>query len=147
MKLIGACLAVLLLAATRGAAQTPPSPAQAQQLLDRARNDPALAATIRARILQSGLTPEQIRARLRASGYPEELLDAYLSPEGSEVNGRAPGSVEIAAIRALGLPPIELTQEMLAVDTGLIDARGKDTSRVFGIDVFRRSTTQFLPLL
>jgi polysaccharide export outer membrane protein len=147
MKLIGVCLATLFLAAPLGAAQSPPSPSQAQQLLERAKTDPALASMIRRRLEQSGLTPEQIRARLRASGYPEELLDSYLGPEGAEVGGRAPGSVEIAAIRALGLPPIELAHDMLPVDTGLIDARSLDTARVFGIDVFQRTTTQFLPLL
>jgi hypothetical protein len=83
MKLptIGACLSALVLAARWGSAQTPPSlpsPQQAQQLVEQAGQDPALAAQIRARIQQSGLTPEQIRARLRASGYPEALLDAYL---------------------------------------------------------------------
>ena len=37
-----------------------------------------LLQQLRARILSSGLTPDQIRARLRAEGYPETLLDAYL---------------------------------------------------------------------
>lgn len=147
MKLIGACLAALLLAAPPGAAQTPPTPAQAQQIIDQARQDPALAATIRARLMQSGLTAEQVRARLRASGYSESLLDSYLGAEGPGPDARAPGSLEIAAIRALGLPPIELTQDFLPVDTGLIDSRGSSSSRVFGVDVFRRTTTQFLPLL
>jgi protein involved in polysaccharide export with SLBB domain len=119
-----------------------PTPAQVQQALQQ----PGLADVLRQRIGQSGLTPDQIRARLRASGYPATLLDAYL---GEGVSGQAmatPGFQELAAIQALGLPPVY--QPFLAVDTGLIRARGGDApSRVFGVDVFRRSTTQFLPLL
>src|SRR5688572_22810959 len=56
MRPIGVCLVALVVAAPPGAAQTPPSPAQAQQVLDRAQQDPTLAAAIRARIQQSGLT-------------------------------------------------------------------------------------------
>src|SRR5205809_255960 len=56
--------------------------------------------------------------------------------------------VLVAAVRAVGLPPIELTQGQLPVDTGLIRARAESAqSRVFGVDVFSRSKTQFLPLL
>ena len=147
LSLLPGILLLVAIAVPCAASQSSPSPAQAQQLIDQARQDPGLGSTIRARIQQSGLTPEQIRARLRASGYPESLLDTYLGAESSGLGGRAPGSLEIAAIRALGLPPIELSQDLLPVDTGLIDARGRSPSRVFGIDVFRRTTTQFLPLL
>jgi protein involved in polysaccharide export with SLBB domain len=119
-----------------------PSPAQVQQALQQ----PALGEAVRQRISASGLTADQIRARLRASGYPATLLDAYI---GEGMQGQAiaaPGLHELAAIQALGLPPVE--QPFLAVDTGFIRARGGDKpSRVFGVDVFRRSTTQFLPLL
>ena len=143
---IGAALAVV---AARPAAAQNPTPGQAQQLLQQAQQNPALAEQLRQRLLQSGLTPDQIRARLRASGYPDSLLDAYLGPGGA-MGGpqRTPGAFELAAIRAVGLPPIELTQGQLPVDTGLIRARAESAqSRVFGVDVFRRSKTQFLPLL
>ena len=100
---------------------------------------------------QSGLTPDQIRARLQASGYPANLLDAYLggTTPGPSV---APGANELAAVQALGLAPITLPVAALPVDTGLVRAaRGvapvEAPSRVFGVDVFRRTTTQFLPLL
>ncbi|HXF96003.1 MAG TPA: SLBB domain-containing protein, partial [Gemmatimonadales bacterium] len=59
------------------------------------------------------------------------------------------GLAELTAIEALGLPPV-IPKERLGVDTGLIRFRGDTTgppSRVFGVDVFRRTTTQFLPLL
>src|SRR5947208_457502 len=141
--------AVLALVAARPAAAQNPPPGQAQQLLQQAQQNPALAEQLRQRLLQSGLTPDQIRARLRASGYPDSLLDAYLGPGGVGAGPqRTPGAFELAAIRAVGLPPIELAQGQLPVDTGLIRARAESVqSRVFGVDVFRRSKTQFLPLL
>src|SRR5207237_389521 len=114
------------------------------------QQNPGLPDMIRQRLQQSGLTPEQVRARLSASGYPPNLLDAYLgaaSAGGALSGGALPaGALELAAIQALGLPPVD--QTVLAVDAGLIRMRGAYTpSRVFGVDVFRRSTTQFLPLL
>src|SRR5881296_834536 len=144
--------AALALVAARPAAAQNPTPGQAQQLLQQAQQNPALAEQLRQRLLQSGLTPDQIRARLRASGFPDSLLDAYLGPGAAGGGGggpqRTPGPLELAAIRAVGLPPIELSQGQLPVDTGLIRARAESLpSRVFGVDVFRRSKTQFLPLL
>src|SRR3989454_5126155 len=141
--------AALTLLAGRPAAAQNPTPAQAQQLLQQAQQNPALAEQLRQRLQQSGLTPDQIRARLRASGYPDSLLDAYLGPGGAGAGPqRTPGAFELAAVRAVGLPPIELAQGQLPVDTGLIRARAEwAQSRVFGVDVFRRSKTQFLPLL
>jgi protein involved in polysaccharide export with SLBB domain len=103
---------------------------------------------IRQRIRESGLSAEQIRSRLRASGYPENLLDAYLGT-GAPQAGIQPGIAELSAIQALGFGPVGPSQQ-LPLDTGMIRWRG-DTlvskSNVFGVDVFRRSTTQFLPLL
>jgi protein involved in polysaccharide export with SLBB domain len=109
------------------------------------QQNPGLGDVIRQRLQQSGLTAEQIRARLQASGYPTGLLDIYLN--GPAVGAVLPaGALELSALQALGLPPIE--QNLLPVDTGLIRMRGGyGTSRVFGVDVFRRTTTQFLPLL
>src|SRR3989441_7646044 len=138
-------LLCLLAVAPQGLrSQVPPS--QAPQALQQAvQQNPGLTDVIRQRILQSGLTPEQVRARLAASGYPSNLLDAYLS---GSVNGAAlPASaLELAAIQALGVPPIE--ESLLSVDTGMIRMRGTNvSSRVFGVDVFRRTTTQFLPVL
>src|SRR3989441_360469 len=134
--------ALMLAAEPRLAGAQQPSPAQAQQLL---QQNPALADVIRQRLQQSGLTAEQVRARLQASGYPANLLDAYLG-SGVAPSAQPAGALELAAIQALGLPPVE--QSLLAVDTGLIRMRGAySPSRVFGVDVFRRTTTQFLPLL
>src|SRR5204862_301735 len=101
---------------------------------------------IRQRLMEWGLSADQIRARLRASGYPENLLDSYLG-SGAVPAGVQPGTAELSAIQALGFGTLGATQQM---DTGMIRWRG-DTlvskSNVFGVDVFRRSTTQFLPTL
>ena len=143
-------LGVLLGAATPAPAQVP-SPAQAQSALQQAvQQNPGLPDMIRQRLQQSGLTAEQVRARLSASGYAPNLLDAYLggTSSGGALSGAAlpAGALELSAIQALGLPPVE--QSYLPVDSGFIRTRGAGpASRVFGVDVFRRSTTQFLPLL
>src|SRR2546428_10175211 len=119
--------ALTLVAARPGLAQNPTT-GQAQQLLQQAQQNPALAEQLRQRLLQSGLPPDQIRARLRASGYPDSLLDAYLGPGGGAVGGggggpqRSPGAMELAAIRAVGLPPIQLAQGQLPVAPGPIPA-------------------------
>jgi polysaccharide export outer membrane protein len=80
------------------------SAAQAQQMLEA---NPSLLRELRARILSSGLTPDQVRARLRAEGYPENLLDAYLNGGDSvtETAGPAIGGQNdvFAAVRALGI--------------------------------------------
>jgi polysaccharide export outer membrane protein len=84
-------------------AQNPPSPTEAQRMLE---SNPALLQQLRSRILSSGLTPEQIRARLRAEGYPESLLDAYIpggTGTGAEiVNVGTPDDV-LNAVSQLGI--------------------------------------------
>ena len=127
------------------AAQVPP-PSQAQAALQQAlQQQPGLADVLRARIRESGLSADQIRTRLRASGYPETLLDAYLGEAAPGQETAAPGAQELAAIQALGLPPI--TGELVTLDTGVVRRVGGPPSAVFGVDVFQRTTTQFLPLL
>src|SRR3989441_7205641 len=139
--------ALVLAAAPRPAGAQNPSPAQVQQLLQQALQNPGLAEQLQQRLQESGLTPQQIRARLRASGLPDTVLDAYLGPGGGAT--RNPGQMELAAIRAVGLPPIELApNKFLPVDTGLIRARAEaGPRRVFGVGGFRRASTQFMPLL
>jgi polysaccharide export outer membrane protein len=131
---------VALVALTPGVAAQQPTAAQVQQAL---QQQPGLGDMVRTRIAQSGLTPEQIRARLTASGYPATLLDPYLSASTAAVT--TPGQQELAALQALGLPAV--TQELISPDTGIVRAVGGPPSDVFGVDVFRRTTTQFLPLL
>jgi protein involved in polysaccharide export with SLBB domain len=113
--------------------------AQIEQL----RRNPEL---VRQQIQQSGLTPEQVRARLRAAGYPENLLDAYLASGQTGMPAPGLGTTELAALEALGLP-FRMAEALLPVDTGAVRRDPRRPSRVFGVDAFRRSTTQFLPLL
>jgi protein involved in polysaccharide export with SLBB domain len=159
MMLCGAkrCLLAAALAvgvSTGLPAQQVPPPSQAATSLQQAiATQPGLAEVLRGRIRESGMAPEQIRARLQASGYPPTLLDAYLGVPSPGQTTPAPGATELAAIQALGLPPITV-QAVLPVDTGLVRTIQADTAvaesaalRVFGADVFRRTTTQFLPTL
>ena len=96
-------LTAFLVAAPALAAAQNPSPTEAQRMLE---SNPALLQQLRARILSSGLTPEQIRARLRAEGYPETLLDAYIpggpSSGAEAVNAGTPDDV-LSAVSRLGI--------------------------------------------
>src|SRR5215510_8120647 len=116
-----------------------PTPSQAGQMLNSMP-----AETIRQRIQQSGLTPDQIRSRLAASGYPPNLLDAYIGT-GTPTQGLGlitPGAQELAAIEALGFGPVTLPGQKLPVDTGMTklqEARHAESlavgNYVFGGDV------------
>src|SRR5437016_893719 len=117
-----------------------PTATQVQQAL---QQQPGLGDVVRSRIAQSGLSADQIRARLQASGYPGTLLDPYLSA--TAPSGLVPGSQELTALQALGLPAI--ANPALPYDTGLVRSARTQPSEVFGVDVFQRTTTQFLPLL
>jgi protein involved in polysaccharide export with SLBB domain len=110
--------------------------------LETLRRNPEL---IRQQIQRSGLTQDQIRARLRAAGYPETLLDAYLGTGRAGLPAPMPGATELAALEALSLP-FQVAEALLPLDTGVV-ARRLAPSRVFGVDAFRRTTTQFLPVL
>ena len=122
----------------RAARAQQPTPEQLQQL---ARQSPDL---IRQRLLQSGLSATDVRSRLRAAGYPDNLLDNYL--EGGMLPLEAsPG--ELSAFQALGLAPPTEQEGALTLDTGLVRRRDTVHSNVFGVDVFQRASTQFLPLL
>lgn len=142
-------VACLLGAPRAGTAQGLPSAGQVQQML---QNNPQLADQLRQRLAQSGLTPEQVRARLQAAGYPESLLDSYMGSTASS-GSAVPGVMEMSAVQALGLAPAA-TGGTVPLDTGQISAdlavRAESLAAgnyVFGVDIFRRSRTQFLPVL
>src|SRR3989442_918533 len=131
-------------------AQNPPlpPPSQAASALQQAlQRNPGLGDVIRQRITQSGLTADQIRARLQASGYPASLLDAYLGSETPGQPSPVPVPKESAVILSVGVPGVGTAGQVLPVDTGLVRAVAGGKSGVFGVDVFQRTTTQFLPLL
>src|SRR5438874_2079463 len=125
-----------------------------EQLVQLLAQNPRLAAQLRQRIEQSGLTPEQIRAQLTLNGYPAYLLDAYLGgPQSGEAT--QPSGQMLAALQSVGIGVPTLGTGSLPVDTGLIRERVAALpaeslavgNYVFGVDVFRRTSTQFLPLL
>jgi protein involved in polysaccharide export with SLBB domain len=134
-------LFVVFAAVAPGLAAQNPTSNQVQQAL---QQQPGLADALRSRIRESGLGAEQIRARLRANGYAASLLDAYIG-EGASGPAPVPGSQELAAIQALGLPLVG--GQIVTLDTGLLRTVARPPSSVFGVDVFQRTTTQFLPLL
>lgn len=149
---------LLLVAPPAVLGQNPPVPlppaSQAQSALEQAlQQNPALGTQIRNRLLQSGLTPEQVRARLQASGYPPTLLDAFMSGDTLSGTTTRISVDQVAAIQSLGLAPISVNIVNLPIDTGFIRAlraaraRPESANQVFGVDAFRRTTTQFLPLL
>ena len=156
--------AMCLLAGTAEAvAQVPtnlPPPSQAAAALQNAlQQNPSLADVIRQRIAQSGMTPDQIRALLQSRGYSPTLLDQFMGPEAPGQPAPTAGANELTAIQSIGIPlqPPPQAAESLPLDTGVIAAARRAAlvpkpesvvaPMVFGTDVFRRTTTQFLPML
>src|SRR2546421_11290727 len=125
------------------------TPHQALQLL---QQNPDLAALLRRRLQQSGLSAEQVRTQLAANGYPANLLDAYFGGASGGLAAPMPTAQTLAAIQALGLGA-GLANTTLGVDTGFIHARADSVHAeslatgkyVFRVDGFRRTATQFLP--
>jgi polysaccharide export outer membrane protein len=136
-----ALLLALLAVAARPLAAQQPTPAQIQAAVQQNGGIDA----IRSRIRESGLTPEQIRSRLRASGYRASLLDDYMGEEGSTDPRAEISPDQAAAMAALGIG-IDTT-EVKPAETGMRTTVAQPKSGIFGVDVFRRTTTQFLPLL
>ncbi|MEN9790482.1 MAG: hypothetical protein RLZZ63_140 [Gemmatimonadota bacterium] len=130
------------------------------------QSNPALAEQLRQRVMTSGMSPDQIRSRLMAAGYPETLLDSYLpGGKGGTVDGEVVG-----ALRRLGISDEEdaaVLRTMLrrGDDGGMAQgaAAGRPVTvrddsavpaaidsaayRLFGLDVFRNVSSQFLPTL
>ena len=140
---------------TQAQAQLPgglPSGMTPDQLALLLQQNPQLASLLRQRLQQSGLTPDQVRAQLAANGYPANLLDAYLGPAQPASAAGASSTRVLGVLQALGLTT---GADSLYADAGMIRARSEAVSPeslavgnyVFGVDVFRRATTQFLPLL
>lgn len=141
-------IALSLASLASAAAAQRPTPEQAQALL-RARPD--LQTRLRSQIAGSGLTPDQIRARLVAAGYPATLLDNYLGDHAGPAGGE-PSATTLSAMRALGLAVDYESADSITGVPGMprqdLPPAGADTipaRRIFGLDVFRRVTTQFQP--
>jgi polysaccharide biosynthesis/export protein len=172
-----ACLGFTLLA-PRLSAQIPqvqpgqqlPTPDQAREAL----NQPQMVERLRQRLLESGLTPDQVRARLRASGYPEDMLDDYLM--GADTTRRVrPGPRTLEAVKSLGILSEQESDSLQAQDSALAvsdsmqqvldsikfvradSARADSLAdslsvlqgrglKLFGLETFRRTSTRFQPV-
>ena len=144
-----------------------PSPDQARQAL----SNPELVRRLRQRLLQSGMTPDQVRDRLRAAGYPETILDEYLTGADTTRSVR-PGARTLDAVRALGIlseteaDSLQLQDSLMVMSDSLqrvldslrlvrADSARADSLadsvrvlrgeglKLFGIETFRRATTRF----
>jgi protein involved in polysaccharide export with SLBB domain len=123
-----------------------PSQSEIEQLL----SNPATREAILRRIRQSGMSLEEIRTRLEAAGYSSSLLEQYLSQD-SELGLGLRGD---SLVQAMGLLGLGTAEELEAYadslrEVALIRLRGIEPEdaglRVFGLDIFQRATTQFLP--
>lgn len=125
------------------------------QLAQMLQQNPQLGTVIRRRLQQSGLSADQIRQQLASGGYPEDLLDQFLSTAQSGQGAPAVGSQELEALESLGIITPSMTASWLNADTGVIRSRAYPISPealasgnyVFGVDVFARTTSQFLPVV
>jgi len=116
---------------------------QAARLL---RERPDLAGQIRSQLFQSGMTPDEIRRQLAVQGFDGSLLDPFLS--GQLDTSLTVSTDMIKALQLLGVSPLPAeSAESLAVVAGRERAPRRVKSTLFGLDVFRRTTTQFQPLL
>lgn len=176
---LGLILAGSSLAAPRVLAQIPqvppgqqlPTPEQAREALE---NQPELVERLRQRLLESGLTPDQVRSRLRAAGYPETILDDYLM--GADTTRRVRPNVRtLDAVRSLGIlsepevDSLKIQDSTLAVSDSLqqvldsirfvkADSARADSLadslavlqggglKLFGLETFRRTSTRFQPV-
>ena len=148
--------------------QNPPTAEQARRAL---QNQPELVTQLRQRLLQSGLTPDQVRSRLRAAGYPENMLDQYLTGADTTRAVR-PGQRDLEAVSALGLLSVAELDSLEAKDSTMevsdsmqlvldsLRLRRADSARAdsladsirvlhtgglkqFGLETFRRTSTRF----
>ena len=136
------CLLVLLATGPASISAQIPAAGSNQDIQLQLMQNPAMGDLLRAKIQASGLSADQVRARLEASGYDPHVLDSYLGPDSGGPEA-APGSQQMAAVQALGIP----LQQPVPIDSGEISRAPHQPSQIFGIDVFRRSTRQFLPSL
>jgi protein involved in polysaccharide export with SLBB domain len=138
-----ALVSASLLVPARLAAQVP-TRAQAERLL---QEDPEL---VRQQLLQSGLSPNEIRARLRALGVPASTLDDFLSA--MPLDSTAVTAEALSALQALGMAEatpdgLELVPLRTGLQPRLAEPDSVEGFPIFGLDIFRRATSQFQPLL
>jgi len=131
------------------AAQNP----TAEQVSRTLRERPDVAQDVRQRIVASGMTTDQIRARLTAAGYPANLLDPYLPTADLAALTGATDDRVFGAVKALGLAGAAEADALasavrasnIATPAPAGMAGGGDD--IFGLEIFRRATSEFQPTL
>ena len=166
--------AVLAVASPADAQQMPSSAAEARAMM---QTNPALARQLREYLIGSGMTPSQIRQRLQAMGYSDALLDPLIRGGSSDasLDSLALSTDVIEAMVALGIADeaavnsadaavprpnadsAAISQSLSAtIPEGeqraqavrsLMRVREDSGFTVFGMELFRRGTTQFEPNL
>lgn len=147
--------ASFLVLASSGLAQQRPLPLPpgltAEQALELVRQRPEL---VRRRLQESGLSAEQIRAMLRSAGYSPTLLDPYLTPDSLAAPPASESVLE--AMSALGIgrlteADVELQQSdslrSRAITRAESLAQASQELRLYGLEVFRQTSTQFAPIV
>ncbi|MEX2151908.1 MAG: SLBB domain-containing protein [Gemmatimonadaceae bacterium] len=112
-----------------------PTPEQARAMLQ-AR--PELIQQLRQRLVNSGMTREQIHARLRAEGYPEDLLDPYLP--GGTGTAAAPSGDLFNAVQELGIADSADVAFFRALQSDTLTAAARDSLLRTRDSLFRRDT-------
>ena len=126
-----------------------------QQDLRRLQSGQISSDEVVRRLRESGMSREQVRARLQQLGYDPGLADRYFdSMEG--VGGELPEAEQgfLEALGALGIlqpgvdfPLDSLVLDSLALAADSLEALPDSVLSVFGLDVFRRRTTRFSPVV
>lgn len=129
--------------------------------IEREFGSPVTERELVERIREMGITREQARARLQQMGYDPALADRYFDRADQNQTGPdTPVNAQISeAMHAIGvtLRPGRMDSlqsrmpfdslSTLAGDSLLVaDTVATDSLKVFGLDVFRRFTTQFEPV-
>ncbi|MSR05442.1 MAG: hypothetical protein EXR93_00010 [Gemmatimonadetes bacterium] len=130
-----------------------------QQALQMAQQRPEIGRLLSERLRESGMTPDEIRSRLRAAGYSGSMLDQFLTRD--TVGIPAPTQATLQAISLLGLAQFSMEDSLLLTQDTLGWRLFRDSLRtdsvirrdsvlkavgrlqLFGLDVFRKATTQF----
>ena len=146
-----ALLRLVLLHALAIVVFMPSLDAQTQQAAARIiRQDPDL---VRQRIEQSGLSPSEIRIRLGAAGLSPSLLDPFLEPSSdspTDFSDDIIGAVDLLGVGTQvveGIAAIPVVTGVAVSPASEVASAPEDGLQLFGLNVFRRSTTQFQPLL
>ena len=162
-RMLVSVAAVLVLGQTLGAQTgTPPATADtgsaAKDLLAKQMQG---GTDVRESIRKSGLSPEQIRGRLKAAGMTESILDDYMggAAGGNGAPKLPPTQDVLAAVAVLGSADAIAKNASTVLPVGTPTLPGETATSspipnlptkenglpVFGLDIFRRGSSQFEP--